>query len=163
MPLSVSSNEMPDGANALKTMAGGMVTKVVAGAECSMVYAVREAGYHSRPHHHVSEQLTYVVDGEIWVFVDDDGFLCRAGDFFRVPAHAVHWGWNRSDQPVTTLQVHAPPLEPSRPNVVLLAAEGEQIEPRGDSRNIAIDDPAFAATEARVIAEHERISASGSS
>lgn len=155
MALSIRAADLPDGTNALATHAGAMSTKMVSGVECSVMLATRESGYHSRPHHHESEQINYVVDGEIWVFVETDGFLCRAGDFFRIPANAVHWGWNRGSEPVTTFQVHAPPLDPSRPAVAVLAAEGEEVVARGDSRNIPIDPEdadRYAAAEAAVIA-----------
>lgn len=161
MPLHISSADLPDGSNALKTKTGAMSTKMVTGTECSIMVARRDAGYHSRPHYHESEQLNYVVEGEIWVFVEDDGFICRQGDFFRVPANAVHWGWNRSDQPVTTFQVHAPALDPSRPAVVALTDDGETLVPRGDSRNIPVDDPEkYERIEAEVVA---RLTAGASS
>lgn len=108
MALIAMSGELPDGTNALRTLAGAMSTKVVYGNECSISVARREAGYHSRPHYHESEQLNYVVDGQMWVFIEDDGFVAHEGDFFRVPANAVHWAFNNSDQSVTAFQVHAP-------------------------------------------------------
>lgn len=140
MGLKVSSEELTAGTNALKTLSGAMSTKVVHGDECSVVVACRESGYHSRPHYHESEQLNYVMEGEMWVFVEDEGFIVREGDFFRVPANAVHWAYNRSSEPVTSFQVHCPPLEPSRDSVRGLYADGEIPVPRGDSRNIAVDD-----------------------
>jgi quercetin dioxygenase-like cupin family protein len=117
-----------------------MSTKVVHGDESSIVVARRESGYHSRPHYHESEQLNYVMEGEMWVFIEEEGFQVRAGDFFRVPANAVHWAYNRSDAAVTTFQVHSPPLEPSREAAFGLYAEGETPAPRGDSWNIPVED-----------------------
>lgn len=140
MALRISSDELTDGTNALRTLAGAMSTKVVHGDECSIVVARRESGYHSRPHYHESEQLNYVIEGEMWVFVEEEGFVARAGDFFRIPANAVHWAFNRNDEPVTSFQVHSPPLEPSRPAAHSLYADDEVPAPRGDSRNIAIED-----------------------
>lgn len=159
MALHVSAADLPDGSNALRTIAGAMSTKMVSGTECSVMLATREAGYRSRPHYHRSEQLNYVTEGELWVFVETDGFLCRAGDFFRIPANAVHWGWNRSDLPVTTFQVHAPPLDPTRPSVHLLAAEGETVVATESSENIAVDDPKYARAEQRIIEAAEAASA----
>jgi quercetin dioxygenase-like cupin family protein len=140
MALSISSDELTDGTNSLRTLAGAMSTKVVHGDECSIVVARREAGYHSRPHYHESEQLNYVIEGEMWVFVEEEGFIARAGDFFRVPANAVHWAYNRSNEPVTSFQVHSPPLEPSREVAHGLYTADEVPAPRGDSRNIAVED-----------------------
>lgn len=151
MPLHVRSADLADGSNALRTLAGAMSTKMVSGTECSIMVARRDGGYHSKPHYHESEQLNYVMAGELWVFVETDGFLCRAGDFFRIPANAVHWGWNRSEEPVTTFQVHAPALDPGRPEVFCLARDGETLVARGDSRNIPVDDPKYARAEEEVV------------
>lgn len=140
MGLKISSDQLTDGTNALRTLSGAMSTKVVHGNECSIVVARRESGYHSRPHYHESEQLNYVIEGEMWVFVEEEGFPVKAGDFFRVPANAVHWAYNRSSGPVTTFQVHCPPLEPSRESVYGLYAEGETPAPKGDSHNIPVQD-----------------------
>ena len=94
-----------------------------------------------------------MLDGEMWVFIEEEGFLVHEGDFFRVPADAVHWGYNRSDEPITTFQVHSPALDPSRDNVHGLYLEGEEPAVRGDSRNIPTDDEKYLAAEARVLAE----------
>ncbi len=152
MALIATSGELPDGTNALRTLAGAMSTKVVYGNESSISVARREAGYHSRPHYHESEQLNYVVDGQMWVFIEDDGFVAREGDFFRVPANAVHWAFNNSDQPVTAFQVHAPPLEPERPAAHGLYRDGESEKPRGNSRNIVVEDDRYRLVEERALA-----------
>lgn len=152
MTLIATSGELPDGTNTLRTVAGAMSTKVVYGNESSISVARREGGYHSRPHYHESEQLNYVVDGQMWVFIEDDGFIARAGDFFRVPANAVHWAFNNSDQPVTAFQVHAPPLEPDRPAAQGLYRDDEVEQPRGSSRNILAEDERYTLVEERTLA-----------
>jgi quercetin dioxygenase-like cupin family protein len=129
-----------------------MTTKVVYGDECSISIARREAGYHSRPHYHESEQLNCVLDGQMWVFIEDDGFIVRAGDFFRVPANIVHWAFNNSDQPVTAFQVHAPPLEPQRPAAHGLYRDDQVEQPRGNSRNILVEDERYRLVEDRALA-----------
>ena len=72
--------------------------------------AVRAPGYHTKPHAHESEQINYVLEGEIWFFVEDRGFHCRQGDFQRIPANKTHWAWNRSNQNATVAEAHAPAL-----------------------------------------------------
>ena len=32
-------------------------------------------------------KINYVLEGEIWFFVEERGFLCKAGDFHRIPSH----------------------------------------------------------------------------
>ena len=128
MGLLVNGAEMGVGHNVLQTTSGGMVTKSIYGTESSMMVATRDGGYHSRPHRHLAEQLVYILDGEIWVFVEERAFLAGAGDFYRIPPNAVHWGWNRSDQPVTAFQSYAPALDPfTRANSVPLLVDGESV------------------------------------
>ena len=71
------------------------------GNDSSIMIATRPPGFHSKPHYHDSEQLNYVADGEMWIFIDKEGFPLKKGDFFRIPRNAVHWSWNRSDKPCT--------------------------------------------------------------
>jgi len=92
-------------------LAGGAVTaKIAYGKDASLMVATREPGYHSKPHLHDCEQLNYVLAGELYVFIDDTGFLVRAGDVFRVPRNAVHWSWVQGTTPCVLLEVHAPGL-----------------------------------------------------
>jgi quercetin dioxygenase-like cupin family protein len=77
MPIKVSYDQVPDGANVLQTRGGSMITKMVYGNDCNLMLAVRGPGYHSNPHRHDAEQLNYVLDGEIWVFIGEDGFLTK--------------------------------------------------------------------------------------
>lgn len=87
---------------------GTVITKRVYGNNVSLEHAVRLPGYHSTPHLHEGEQINYILEGEIWFFVEDEGFLCKKGDFSRIPAGAIHWAWNRSDENSIVLEAHAP-------------------------------------------------------
>jgi quercetin dioxygenase-like cupin family protein len=124
--LLIKGKDVKDGSAIVNLHGGQMATKFVYGTECNLMVATRAGGYHSKPHTHDSEQLNYVTDGEIWVFVDDTGFLAQKGDFYRVPKNAVHWGWIRSDKPCTIVECHSPAVEPGRRrNSIGLFAEGE--------------------------------------
>ena len=115
-----------EGRNVLQTRGGAMSTKMVYGNDCNMMIAVRGPGYHSHPHTHDAEQINYVTEGEVWVFINNDGFLMKAGDLCRIPRNAVHWAWNRSDKDVTLIEVHAPACDPLvRKNAVCLYFEDE--------------------------------------
>ena len=109
-----------------------MLTQKVYGNEMSLMLASRPPGYHSFPHSHDAEQLNYCLDGEIWIFVNEEGHLLKKGDFHRVPRGAIHWAWNRSDRDVTLLEAHTPPLisfpeNPAREqHFVGLFADGER-------------------------------------
>jgi quercetin dioxygenase-like cupin family protein len=92
-------------------LSGGSIgAKIVYGTDASMIVATRQPGYHSKPHLHAAEQLNYVLAGELYVFIDRDGFLVKEGDLFRVPRNAVHWSWVQGTKPCVLLEMHAPPL-----------------------------------------------------
>ena len=116
---------------------GSMVVRKAYGNEASLMIATRFPGYHSRPHQHESEQINYVLEGEIWFFVEDQGFLCKKGDFQRIPADKIHWAWNRSDGDALVAEAHAPALigGSGGEGAVGLFDEGEVPEIRGPGEN----------------------------
>ena len=83
---------------------------IVGGAELSLMVADRPPGYHSIPHTHPAEQLNYVLEGQLWVFVEDEGFQVARGDFFRIPRDAVHWSWVAGEQTARIIEAHSPGL-----------------------------------------------------
>jgi quercetin dioxygenase-like cupin family protein len=139
MALHVKSKDVPErkGIRAGSEGEGSMVSHKGYGNECSLMIATRAPGYHTRPHVHESEQINYVLDGEIWFFVEGQGFHCEKGDFQRVPANKVHWAWNRSDKEATVAEAHAPGLigERAGQGAVALFDEGE----KPDLKNIGVN------------------------
>jgi mannose-6-phosphate isomerase-like protein (cupin superfamily) len=94
-----------------KFLTGGSVGAHIAyGRETSIMIARRQPQYHSKPHAHDSEQLNYVIEGELYVFIESDGFLVKRGDIFRVPRNAIHWSWVQGTTPCVLLETHTPPL-----------------------------------------------------
>src|ERR1044071_6395966 len=112
MSLHAKNSEVPQAQRVQTGEAGtgSMVVKKGYGNECSLMIAVRAPGYHTKPHAHESEQINYVLEGEIWFFVEDRGFHCRQGDFQRIPANKTHWAWNRSEKDAVVIEAHAPGL-----------------------------------------------------
>jgi quercetin dioxygenase-like cupin family protein len=95
----------------VKYLSGGSVGAQIAyGRDASLLIATRQPGYHSKPHLHDAEQLNYVLDGELLVFVESTGFLAKKGDVFRIPRNAIHWSWVQGDSPCVLLEAHSPPL-----------------------------------------------------
>jgi quercetin dioxygenase-like cupin family protein len=153
MALLARAYEVKDGQNVLQTRGGSMATKMVYGNDCNLMVATRGPGYHSNPHRHDCEQLNYVVDGEVWVFVDDEAFLMKKGDFSRIPRNALHWAWNKSEADVTLVEAHAPACDPLvRQNALGLYKEGEKPDLSTAVDTIRMsDDPT--ALEARIFAK----------
>jgi len=114
-----------------------MVVRKAYGNECSLMIAARAPGYHTTPHVHESEQINYVLEGEIWFFVEDKGYHCRKGDFQRIPANKIHWAWNRSAGDAVVAEAHAPGLIGGRAgeSAVGLFDEGETPQIRGPGEN----------------------------
>jgi quercetin dioxygenase-like cupin family protein len=153
MALLAKGHEVQEGENVLQVRGGRMSTKMVYGNDCNLMVAVRAPGYHSNPHVHDAEQINYVTEGEIWVFVKDRAFLVQAGDFFRIPRNAVHWAWNRSDRDCTIVEVHAPVVDPLRRRAAVgLYDEGETPDLGTAVATIRVGDDA-AAIEQRLFGE----------
>ena len=116
-------------------------TQAVFGAQASLMVATRPGGYHSAPHFHDCEQLNLLQAGEIWVFVEDEAYHLRPGDFLRIPPGAVHWAWNRSTEACSLIEVHAPGLQ-NDPTVAEVAVgllrEGESVTTGAEPTNILV-------------------------
>jgi quercetin dioxygenase-like cupin family protein len=112
MSLLAKWDEVQSTANKKSKYAQGnnLFNKKAYGNEVSLMYAIRSAGYHSFPHVHDAEQLNFCLEGEIWIFVDEEAHLLEKNDFHRVPRGAIHWAWNRSDKDIILLEAHTPPL-----------------------------------------------------
>lgn len=152
MPLFISERDLTPGKAAVGLHSGDMKTLFIYGNEANLMVATRSAGYHSKPHRHTPEQLNYVVAGELWIFIDDEGYLLKTGDFLRIPGNALHWAWNRGTVPCTMVQVHAPVLAPeARPGTLGLFADGEKphVNKSAPSETFDID---VSAVEKRVFA-----------
>ena len=153
MPLFVSERDLTPGKAAVDLHSGQMKTLFVYGNEANMMVATRSAGYHSKPHRHTPEQLNYVVAGELWIFIGDEGYHLKTGDFLRIPGNALHWAWNRGTVPCTMVQVHAPVLAPeSRVGTLGLFAENEkpQVNKSAPSETLDMD---VSKVEKKVFAE----------
>lgn len=153
MPIHVPSNEVPVEDARLED-GSQFTTLTVYGNESSLMIATRPAGYHSSPHTHDCEQLNWLQSGEMWIFVEQEAYLMRSGDFLRVPAGAVHWAWNRSESSCTLIEVHAPGIQHDSSVAgfaVGLFGDGE--DPRPTGRPINRPAPGFdqAAAERRVL------------
>jgi len=153
-PLCIALDKVPE-TNLVprKYLASGSIGAQIAyGADSSMMVAVRQPEYHSRPHSHDAEQLNYVLDGELYVFVGDSGFHARKGDVFRIPRGAIHWSWVKGEVPCVLLEMHTPPLI-GDPGVidtaVALLAQGEN-GPRHTIESLWPDDIDQASVESRV-------------
>lgn len=141
MALHISGEQLLSGTVQVDTAQGGLSTKSVHGTYSSVQVCTRLPGYHSTPHHHDTEQFTYVTSGSTWMFIEDQGFLARAGDFFRVPKNAVHWSWNLGGEDLVTVQTFAPAMDPDTVgNSVGLFRDGESTEVVSPAPNVTAEN-----------------------
>jgi mannose-6-phosphate isomerase-like protein (cupin superfamily) len=127
-----------------------MSTQRVHGIESSIMFAERGPGYHTRPHRHDCEQMNYIMSGEMWFFVEGQGYHCKPGDLMRIPRGRLHWAFNCSDQHTTILETHCPPLignnAEARTTAVSLLGDDESMDDVDYKVNEVIDlDPNWVA------------------
>jgi mannose-6-phosphate isomerase-like protein (cupin superfamily) len=160
MGLNAHRDEVPDAGLSGDELKGGeLVTRMVHGNEMSMLYAERPDDYHSTPHVHDSEQLNYVLEGSIWIFLEDEAMLLEPGEFSRIPEMAVHWS-KVEDGPCLMVESHAPPYigdddlaGADNEKVVGLFADDEEPDVVAESANVWASD-AYAEREAELMAEY---------
>jgi mannose-6-phosphate isomerase-like protein (cupin superfamily) len=85
------------------------------GEECSFGISVRTSQHHSEPHVHDQEQLNYIVEGEMWTFIRDRGYLLKKGDILRIPRNEIHWSWVKTDEPCLCVEAFSPPMSNGQP------------------------------------------------
>jgi len=128
--------------------------RMVEGTDISIMLASRDSGYHTHPHQHDAEQFNYIIEGELWIFVEEHGYRCVKGDVMRVPRNKIHWAWNRGSGPCVMLEAHTPPLTGEAMikigAVSMMAPDEVAIDP---VFNHQVDYPKMAEVEARAIAE----------
>lgn len=160
-PYLISLSEVPVATLIPKRLlkGGSVGAQIVYGEDSSLMVATRVPGYHSTPHCHDAEQMNYVLEGELFIFIEDDGLLARKGDMFRIPRNAIHWSWVQGKSPCTLLEVHTPPLI-GKP-VSARAAVG--LFARGESRERVVkvptewpEFPGVAQTEQRVLERYRK-------
>lgn len=93
-------------------IAGRVSRKGIYGAKSDLTEVTILPGYHSLPHTHDCEQMSICLEGEMWMFVGEEGFHVRKGDFHRVPKDAVHWAWNPSGETCKIIVSHVPRVLP---------------------------------------------------
>lgn len=124
---------------------------VAYGQNASVIIASRDAGYHSKPHRHAAEQINYLLSGEAWVFIEQEGFLMKPGDILRIPADTVHWAWVRGASEASVVEVHTPPLTADyaegRVSLLTTAVEEGRVQHVG---NQWVEDFDWRAVEQRV-------------
>jgi quercetin dioxygenase-like cupin family protein len=78
------------------------------GAFSVVEFVVPPAGYAPPHYHEHTEEVSYVLEGELGVWLDEEEFFARPGSFVVRPKHVPHAFWNESATPVRFLDMYAP-------------------------------------------------------
>lgn len=136
--------------------AGKLESLFVYGETTNLMVATRAGRYHSKPHIHDCEQLNLLLKGQLWIFLEDRGYLLRPGDFFRVPRLRSHWAWNDEETDCLLVEVHSPVLDPAAKENAVPLFPKERMPFLKTVRNLflpehlAENEPAMMALESRV-------------
>ena len=84
--------------------------RMVFGNSVSLAVAECEPDYHPAPQIHASEQINYVAEGELCVYVEGTQYLLKQGDAIRIPRMKMHWMWNRSGRKCVFYESNSLPL-----------------------------------------------------
>lgn len=119
-----------------------LISEIVYGTNSSLMIGSRPPGYHSKPHVHDCEQLNYVMQGELWLFIERKAYHLRAGDYLRVPPGKIHWSWNKGNEVSVLFEVHSPGLQADWTDIAVpLFDEGESTETSGSPHNRMVEVP----------------------
>ncbi|HEY4107555.1 cupin domain-containing protein [Puia sp.] len=75
----------------------GFFGKMVHGATSSLVFWDIKQGHTSPEHHHVHEQITYIVEGELEMVIGGEKYLMKSGTVHVIPSHVPHSAYALTD------------------------------------------------------------------
>jgi quercetin dioxygenase-like cupin family protein len=75
----------------------GFLGKMVHGDTSSLVFWEIKKGGISPEHHHVHEQITFILEGEFEMIIGGEKYLFKAGDVHVIPSHTSHSGYAVTD------------------------------------------------------------------
>lgn len=124
--LSATAEQVLESLHFQMASAGRLTSKFVYGLDSNLMVATRVGGYHSKSHVHDCEQLNLLLEGELWVFLENEAFFMKPGDFLRIPRGRHHWAWNTGGGRCVLVENHSPVLNPAaKPNAKALLTERE--------------------------------------
>lgn len=68
----------------------GFSGKMIHGASSSLVFWEIKKGSASPEHHHVHEQITYIIEGELEMVIGGEKMVLTAGCFHVIPSNVPH-------------------------------------------------------------------------
>ncbi|HXB09775.1 MAG TPA: cupin domain-containing protein [Puia sp.] len=78
----------------------GFFGKMVHGDSSSLVFWDIKKGHTSPEHHHVNEQITYIVEGQLEMVIGGEKYLLTPGCVHVIPSHVPHSAYAVTDAKV---------------------------------------------------------------
>lgn len=73
-----------------KELAPGILGKYIHGAGTTLGYVAIAAGSILPEHHHVHEQITFIIEGELEMMIGGETMLLTAGTSHVIPSNTIH-------------------------------------------------------------------------
>ena len=86
----------------------GVTRQVFTGDGATLAFTTLEPGHTPRPHHHVYEQIVYIVSGRARFVVGDDEIETGPGDMLVIPPNIEHFAETVGDEPCLDLSIFTP-------------------------------------------------------
>ena len=80
-----------------KSLAPGIDGKYIHGEGTTLGYVKIQSGSILKPHHHVHEQITFIIEGELEMTIGGKIFLLTSGMSHVIPSNTVHSAIARKD------------------------------------------------------------------
>ena len=78
------------------------------GAFSVLEFVVPPGGYTPPHYHERTDEVSYLLEGELGVWLDEEEFVVQAGSFLVRPKRVPHAFWNTTATPVRFLDMYAP-------------------------------------------------------
>ncbi len=75
----------------------GFFGKMVHGESSTLAFWDVKKGSTAPEHHHVHEQITYVLEGELEMKIGGEQYLLTPGSVHVIPSHVLHSAYARTD------------------------------------------------------------------
>lgn len=89
-----------------KEIVSGILGKYIHGSSTTFGYVTIKAGSILQSHHHVHEQITYIIEGELEMKIGDETYLLTAGTAHVIPSNTPHSATAHKD--CTLIDVFSP-------------------------------------------------------
>jgi unsaturated pyranuronate lyase len=83
--------------------------EMVVGDQIMLARVLLKKGGHVPLHHHVNEQMTYILEGALKFAIDGKEIIVKAGEVLCIPANLPHEAWALED--TVDLDVFNPPRQ----------------------------------------------------